>query len=62
MFIKLYYHNTTMERKTTSIKIDPELWKKVRKYCIDKEIDVSDYIEALIKIDLDKKRSSSIVV
>jgi hypothetical protein len=51
-----------MERKTTSIKIDPELWKKVRKYCIDKEIDVSDYIEALIKIDLDKKRSSSIVV
>ena len=30
-----------MTRKTTSIKIDPELWKKVKKYCIDKEIDIS---------------------
>lgn len=44
-----------MERRTTSIKIDPELWKKVRKYCIDKEIDVSEYIEGLIKTDLGKK-------
>jgi hypothetical protein len=44
-----------MERRTTSIKIDPDLWKRVRKYCIDKEMEVSDYIEGLIKADLDKK-------
>jgi hypothetical protein len=41
-----------MQRKTTSIKIEPELWKKVKKYCIDKEIDVSDYIEELIRKNL----------
>jgi len=39
-------------KKTTSIKIDPELWKKVKKQCIDQEIDVSEYIEKLIKKDL----------
>lgn len=43
-----------MERRTTSIKIDPDLWKRVRKYCIDKDMDVSDYIEGLVKVDLDK--------
>lgn len=48
-----------MERRTTSIKIDPELWKKVRKYCIDKEMEVSDYIEGLIKMDLDKKTKAT---
>lgn len=41
-----------MERKTTSIKIDPLLWKEVRKHCIDEDIDISDYIERLIKNDL----------
>jgi hypothetical protein len=44
-----------MLRKTTSIKIDPELWKKVKKHCIDKEIDVSEYIEELIKKDFSDK-------
>jgi hypothetical protein len=44
-----------MERKTTSIKIDPELWKQVKKNCIDKEMDVSEYIESLIKKDLKKQ-------
>jgi len=41
-----------MERKTTSIKIDPELWKKVKKHCIDKDLDISKYIEELIKKDI----------
>lgn len=44
-----------MLRKTTSIKIDPELWKKVKKHCIDEEIEVSEYLENLIKQDLGKK-------
>ena len=43
-----------MERKTTSIKIDPVLWKEVRKNCIDEETDISDYLEKLIKADLKK--------
>lgn len=42
------------ERKTTSIKVDPQLWKEVKKYCIDKGIDVSDFIEGLIRKELKK--------
>ena len=41
-----------MGKKKTSINIDQELWKKVRKHCIDKEIDIGDYLEGLIKKDL----------
>ena len=42
----------TTRRKTTSIKIDPELWKKVKKHCIDKDIEVSEYIEEVVQKDL----------
>lgn len=45
-----------MPRKTTSIKVDPELWKRVRKHCIDKAIEVSVYLEQLIKKDLAGKK------
>ena len=41
-----------MTRKTTSIKIDPEIWKKAKKRAIDLEIDASEYIENLIKKDI----------
>ena len=44
-----------MERKTTSIKIEPQLWKSVKKYCIDEEVDISEYLENLIKRDLKYK-------
>jgi len=39
-------------RKSTSIKMDIELWKLVKKHCIDKDIDISDYLEELIRKDL----------
>lgn len=39
-------------RKTTSIKVDPELWKRVKKHCIDKDIDISDFIEKLLRKNL----------
>lgn len=48
-----------MDRRTTSIKIDPDLWKRVRKHCIDKEVDVSEYLEGLIKADLDRGKRSA---
>ena len=41
-----------MPRKTTSLKIDSELWKEVKKNCIDKELEISEYLESLIKHDL----------
>ncbi|HLC61038.1 MAG TPA: hypothetical protein VJJ52_06440 [Candidatus Nanoarchaeia archaeon] len=43
-----------MERKTTSIKVDPELWKKLKKYCIDKDTDVSVCLDELIREKLKK--------
>lgn len=44
-----------MIRKTTSIKINPEIWKKVKKICIDKDIDISDWLEELIEKELKDK-------
>lgn len=41
-----------MSKKTTSLKIDPETWKMAKKKCIDKDLSISEYIEALIKKDI----------
>ena len=43
-----------MQRTTTSIKIDPELWKKVKIKSIRENKDISEYLEELIKKDLKK--------
>ena len=45
-----------MKRVTKSLKIDPELWKEVKVYCAKEEIDISVYIENMIKKDLKKKQ------
>jgi len=37
------------EKKTTSIKINPQLWKDFKKYAIDQEKDLSDILEEMIK-------------
>ncbi len=50
VYILLYYY-TTMERKTTSLKIDTDLWRKVKKHCIDQNIDISEYLEEVIRRD-----------
>lgn len=42
-------------RKTTSLKVDEELWKKVKVHCIMDGKDISDYIGSLLKEDLKKK-------
>jgi hypothetical protein len=46
-----------MKRVTTSIKIDPKLWKEVKKYCIDKGITISELLERLLKQELKIKKS-----
>ncbi len=38
-----------MARKTTSLKIDEELWKKFKIKCIMDDQDISDAVEELIK-------------
>ena len=45
-----------MARKTTSLKIDEEIWKKVKIYCIQQGIEISEYIEELIKSSLKNKK------
>lgn len=44
-----------MSRKTTSLKIDEQLWKEVKIHCIKNDIEISEYIEGLAKKDLKKK-------
>jgi len=41
-----------MVRKTTSLKIDDELWKKVKIHCIVEGIEISEYIENMLMEDL----------
>ncbi len=43
------------EKKVTSIKVNPEQWKTVKKYCIDENIEISEFIERLIDDALKKK-------
>jgi len=47
-----------MARKTTSLKVDEELWKKVKIRCIEEDIEISSFIEKIIqkKLEGDKKR------
>jgi hypothetical protein len=42
------------ERKTTSIKVDPDLWKEFKKYAIDQDKDLSNLLEEMIKRELKK--------
>jgi hypothetical protein len=41
-----------MGKKTTSLKVDEDFWKKVKIHCIEKGIDISEYIENLVRKDL----------
>ena len=44
-----------MVRKTTSLKIDEEVWKDVKIKCIKENLEISEYLEKLIKKNLKKK-------
>ncbi len=41
-------------RKTTSLKIEEELWKEIKIHCIKTGRDISDYIEYLARENLKK--------
>ncbi len=45
-----------MVRKTTSLKIDEEVWKAVKIKCIKMDLEISEYLEKLIKKDLKEKK------
>jgi hypothetical protein len=41
-----------MTRKTVSMKLDEDVWKKARVNCVQKDLDYGAYVENLIKKDL----------
>lgn len=43
------------ERKTTSIKMDIELWDKFKIYAIQNKIHISELLERMIKKELEEE-------
>lgn len=48
-----------VERKTTSVKVDPRLWKELKKQAIDEDRDLSDIVEEMIRERVGKRASAS---
>lgn len=44
-----------MVKKKTSLVIDEELWQNVKINCIKNKIDISDWLEKVIRKELKKK-------
>lgn len=44
----------TYGRITTSIKVKPELWKEVKIYCLKNDIEVSQFVEQVLKMAIEK--------
>ena len=44
-----------MVKKKTSLVIDENLWQEVKINCIKNKIDISDWLEKIIKKELKKK-------
>jgi macrodomain Ter protein organizer (MatP/YcbG family) len=47
------------ERVTTSITIDRRLWMRAKIYAISKGLSLSEFIESLIRQELDKRKLSN---
>lgn len=45
-----------MQKETTSIRIDPEVWREAKLYCVSHDIDLGDYVAELIRRDLKEKK------
>jgi predicted HicB family RNase H-like nuclease len=43
------------EKKKTSIKIDPELWKEIKIEAIRREMDISEFVEQTLRKELKLK-------
>jgi macrodomain Ter protein organizer (MatP/YcbG family) len=47
------------ERVTTSITVDRKLWMRAKIYAISKGLSLSEFIESLIRQELDKRKLSN---
>ena len=53
-----------VKRETTSIKIDPSVWKEAKKDAIDRDIDLSQLVEIALKTwleDEDPKKIKNVL-
>ena len=48
-----------LDRKVTSMKIDPELWKMVKKHSIDNDISITKFVEDALRRELKNRKASS---
>jgi len=42
-------------RVTTSIKVNPEVWREVKIYCIRKKVEISEFVEKSLKEAMKKQ-------
>lgn len=54
MIVKIRF-DPVLKRETTSIKIDPSLWKEAKKDAIDRDIDLSQLVEIALKTWLENE-------
>jgi post-segregation antitoxin (ccd killing protein) len=47
-------------RQTTSIKMTPSVWKEFKKLAIDRDKDVSELLEEMIKKELETERKKHV--
>lgn len=47
----------SVQRVTTSIRIDPEIWKEAKKLSIDLGLSIGEFVENSIRKELKKKSS-----
>ena len=55
----LHTKEVELKREPTSLNIDPELWREVRKMAIDKGITATEYFEQALREKLAKDKSGS---
>jgi DNA-binding protein YbaB len=64
--LKVYIKGVTVilitmgtKRESTSIKVDPKLWKEAKIEAVRRDMDLSDLVEDAIRDELEKLRESS---
>jgi predicted HicB family RNase H-like nuclease len=47
--------NSDNNRETTSIRVDPSLWKEAKLLALKNDMSIGEFIEGLIKKEMSKK-------
>jgi hypothetical protein len=47
---------TEKKREVTSVKVDPYLWKDVKHFSIDQDVEVQDFVDSALRNELKRRR------